>query len=385
MKYQINNTLGLLENKTNPKLIKYLKEACCQGLEQKVFAGVAAAVSIGSGTTWQRGLFSAGKTRLDGFGKIVNHETYFDLASLTKPLCTTLCLLSLLDGKKLSLTDTLDNFFSIPPSSEKSNVNIGHLLSHASGLPTYLPYYKQFDPVRQKNCKKILIDNIIKEPLEYATGTQCAYSDLGFILLGDIIEQLSGMGLDHYYASAITDPLELSEGLIFLPERKEMDVDKANIAATENCPWRKTVIQGQVHDEHCWLMGGVAGHAGLFGKVKSVLILCEHILNQYKKRDSHPGYSNGLLHKSLTRQYRGKTWGLGFDTPTTGQSSSGKYFTDLSFGHLGFAGTSFWVDPQCDLVMVLLTNRVHPSRENIKIRSFRPYFHNLIREGIGLV
>jgi CubicO group peptidase (beta-lactamase class C family) len=125
-------------------------------------------------------------------------------------------------------------------------------------------------------------------------------------------------------------------------------------------------------------MNGVSGHAGLFGTVQGVLEMVVHILNRWRGREEHPLYSNTLLQKALTRQYNDQTWCLGFDTPSPTESSGGSYLSKESVGHLGFTGTSFWIDPEKDMVIVLLTNRVYPSRDNEKIKQFRPLLHDTV-------
>jgi CubicO group peptidase (beta-lactamase class C family) len=130
-------------------------------------------------------------------------------------------------------------------------------------------------------------------------------------------------------------------------------------------------------------MGEVAGHAGLFGTVKGVLSITEHILGQWQGIKKHPNIENNDLKKALERKYAERTWTCGFDTPSKKGSTSGSYFSPESVGHLGYTGTSFWIDPIEDIVVVLLTNRVHPTRENKKIREFRPLFHDTVMERVG--
>ncbi len=156
-------------------------------------------------------------------------------------------------------------------------------------------------------------------------------------------------------------------------------IEKHNIAATERCLWRDRIIQGEVHDEHCFLMGGVAGHAGLFGTLDGVLSLCTHIQKTWKGKKTGLPVDKRILDIALQRKYPDRTWCLGFDTPsTTGYTSAGKYLSKKSVGHLGYTGTSFWIDPEKYTILVLLTNRVHPSRENKKIKEFRPWFHDQV-------
>ena len=237
-------------------------------------------------------------------------------------------------------------------------------------------------PNLQRTIYTPILQKIVKEPLQYSRGTTCLYSDLGFILLGLLLEKSAQIPLDQLYRKNIIEPLNLAEKIFFMPSNSSVQTEKTKMAATEDCPWRKKIMQGEVHDEHCWLMGGVAGHAGLFGTVGGVLSLCECLLDCWQERASHPAFSNNLLRYALNWKQPGESWRLGFDTPSSGRSSSGRYFSPKSVGHLGFTGTSFWIDPEQNVIVVLLTNRVHPSRENIKIREFRPFFHDFLMEKI---
>jgi len=143
---------------------------------------------------------------------------------------------------------------------------------------------------------------------------------------------------------------------------------------------------GEVSDENCWILEGVAGHAGLFGRIGEVLDLVAMVLEIWQGRLSHPYLPREIVKEFLEAKSRVKssTWALGFDRPTPGSSSSGRYLSTRSVGHLGFTGTSFWIDPERDLAIVLLTNRVHPSRDNDRIKEFRPYFHDRVIELLGL-
>ena len=193
-----------------------------------------------------------------------------------------------------------------------------------------------------------------------------------------MIEKLTGQRLDNIYREKVTGPLGLEKQVLFRAVDIYGKKENRHVAATQNCPWRKRVLQGEVDDEHCWLMNGVSGHAGLFGTINGVLNLTKNILNMWQGRENHPSYSNELLRKALTRPYKNQTWCMGFDTPSPLGSSSGKYLSRQSVGHLGFTGTSFWIDPEKDMTVVLLTNRVHKSRDNEKIKKFRPLLHDTL-------
>ena len=358
-----------------------IKEACERGLISGVYSGVSAAVSVVKKKVRYRGCFSGGMTRYDLAGVPVEAGTLFDLASLTKPLCTTLCTLHLVYSGRVHWNDTCHTLLD-KHSPEKKRITIENILHHASGLPAYKPYYLKFLPKSSQETAIQIICNIKNESLEYLTGTTCVYSDLGFILLGSFLEKVEKLSLDQLFKNQITEPLGLAEKIHFMPLEGSLQKEKSTIAATEDCPWRKKIMQGEVHDEHSWLMGGVAGHAGLFGTAEGVLCLCECLLDCWQDRDSHPAFSNDLIRHALNWKDSRQSWRLGFDSPTPGLSSSGSFFTPQSVGHLGFTGTSFWIDPEQNIIVVLLTNRVHPSRENIKIRKFRPFFHDFIMKRI---
>jgi len=341
-------------------LVKHLRK----GLEEGVFTCGVAAVSTGGkkGIRWvaASGGIAEGKAKVE--------ELFFDLASLTKPLATVLLVMDLVSCGVMQLTDSLKQFFSEVPG-DKSGITIHSLLCHRSGLPAHRKMYLE---------KRDVISQVLDEPLLSPPGREARYSDLGYILLGKIIEQLTGTTLDRLVEQRIYAPLGL-EGEIFFggkarhPERRYVP--------TEECPWRGRVLQGEVSDENCFAMKGVAGHAGLFGTLHGVTSLCEEILDTWKQRQSHlAGIPAEILALFLKRQHNDATWALGFDTRSPEGSSAGRHLSLESVGHLGFTGTSFWIDPQQDLIIVLLTNRVHPTRANDKIKAFRPWFHDRVVE-----
>ncbi len=353
------------------------------GIEKRVFPGAVAGLSTGFGKNRKRYFSVAGIKDITFPAEKVNEETFFDLASLTKPLSTTLILYSLIHEKKVKFDEVLSDFFKNVPS-DKNIISIRQLLSHSSGLKGYSPYFKELKPIQNKNNSSYLLESILREQQEYIPETKCCYSDLGFILLGCLIEKVTGTPLELLFKQRIAAPLGLEQDIMYIPVKhgKNVKVDKKNFASTENCPWRKKIMRAEVHDEHCWLMNGVSGHAGLFGRIGAVVRLCEEILDQYKKRGKKFSWSE-IIQTGLQKQYADQSWCLGFDTPSLQGSSGGNYLSAQSIGHLGYTGTSFWIDPEKEIIMVLLTNRVHPTRNNIAIRVYRPYFHNRIIEELG--
>lgn len=259
------------------------------------------------------------------------------------------------------------------------------LLKHAAGFPAYKPYFEKLIEYPKKERKNFLKGLVYREPLVYKPGEKTIYSDLGFMVLGWIVEKKAGKSLDKYVEEKIIKPLGLSKDMFFRPIS---GAGKGKIfAATEDCPWRKKTLSGEVSDDNSYVVGGVSGQAGLFGNIKGVLEITTHLLDQWQGREKHPAYNPDDLKRFLTRQdyHKESTWALGFDTPAEKGSSSGKYLSKESVGHLGFTGTSFWIDPTRELVVVLLTNRVHPSRENNKIKEFRPLFHDTVIEELKLI
>jgi len=206
------------------------------------------------------------------------------------------------------------------------------------------------------------------------------------MLLGAAIERLSGDELDQHVQDHVTHPIK-AHPLCYLPvgedgARRASLFDRG-IAPTEWDPWRNRLLCGEVHDENAAVLGGVAGHAGLFGTVEGVLgVTGEWLAGSLRQ----PSVLNpDLVHECSRRQndVPGSSWALGWDTPSS-PSSSGRHFSCQSFGHLGYTGTSVWIDPACELEVVLLSNRVHPSRKNGKIRAFRPFIHDLVyQECVG--
>jgi CubicO group peptidase (beta-lactamase class C family) len=357
-------------------LYKKLDPLIQDAISRKVFPGAAVGVSLNCGP--QKKYFSAvwGSASLFPRQKKMSRETLFDLASLTKPFATTLALLCLVQEKKIQLDEPLSSLLQRDIVPDKRNITLRHLLNHCSGLAAHHPFYQQIVHVDEKKRKKTLLDLILTDKLCWPAGSRALYSDLGFILLGMIIEIQSGLPLDLFVMEKVMAPLGLADRLVFNPRQK----NKNNFAATEDCPWRMKVLAGEVSDDNTWAVGGVSGQAGLFGAVDSVLLLSSFLLEAWQDQASHPHFANALLKEFFKRQdmVRESTWALGFDTPSPTGSSAGSSISKGSVGHLGFTGTSFWIDPQRQLVMVLLTNRVHPSRENNLIREFRPLFHERV-------
>ena len=325
---------------------------------------------------------------LDAFGlaritpeRSMTVDTVFDLASLTKPLATALALMFLVQSGKVQVDQTLANTISNFSGTDKRAVTIRQLLSHVSGLPDYRPYYRRLSEIGPSERKDALRALVVAEPLIDEPGNTSLYSDVGFMILGWVIEAVAEKPLDRFVEETVYKPLGLKH-LFFVPLLDGKKRNGLSYAATEQCPWRKEIMDGQVHDDNAYVVGGVAGHAGLFGKAKDMHDLLEELLITYHGRGSAGLFERRVVQTFLKRQSNTSTWALGFDTPTRPHSSSGRYFSDQSVGHLGFTGASFWMDLEQEVIIILLTNRIHPTRDNERIKTFRPLLHDAVMEAI---
>lgn len=321
-------------------------------------------------------------------------RTVYDLASLTKPLATTTAILLLVQQGRLTIESQVEEWIETFSGTPLGAASLTHLLTHSSGLPGWRPFYERLsvDGLIQDGCvdreraKAAVIGYIRDEALLYTAGTRSLYSDLGFMLLGFIIERVTEQSLAAFCEHELFAPLAAAP-LGYLPNGKApSDAPLAvahSIAATEDDPWRGRPLCGEVHDENAYALGGIAGHAGLFGTARSVLAVSSAWLAAYQGQGSI--LDEMLVRRFVTRQgtISDSSWALGWDTPSV-PSSAGTYFSDSSFGHLGYTGTSLWIDPSQGLEVVLLSNRVHPTRRNERIRQFRPHIHDVIcREILG--
>jgi len=309
-----------------------------------------------------------------------DRDTLYDLASLTKPLATTLAIMALVQEGKLYLHQPIGSILPLLNQTEKAEITIRNLLCHNSGLPDYRPYYQKLSILPREIRKTALNHYLAEEPLVNATGEKTEYSDLGFMILRWVVETVSHQSLDALTSKKIYQPLGIVD-LFYMGANSS--VDQKRIAATEKCPWRNSVLQGEVHDENAWVVGGIEGHAGLFGSVLATYSLLRTLLNVFYGGTSVLFFEKELLEAFFKRQ-KDSDRALGFDMPSGLNSSCGCYFSDHSVGHLGFTGTSFWIDLEKSIIVILLTNRIHLSRDNIKIRAFRPQLHNVIMETITM-
>ncbi|MCP3874159.1 MAG: serine hydrolase [Desulfobacteraceae bacterium] len=310
--------------------------------------------------------------------KRMQKDSIFDLASLTKPLATTLAMSKLIETQKISSDQTIGSILKEFKHSDKNDITIDMLLRHTSGLPAYREYFRQIVKVTSDSREYLKKKLLVQESLENKMGECQVYSDLGFMILSWIIETVTGQKLDQFVSDQIYSPLGINDLSFF-------DINSYNnkkkewgerIVATQKCPWRKKMLIGEVDDDNAWAVGGVDGHAGLFGDAVSVYMVCCEILNAIQGNQTKVLDTNIL--KAFVQRKKQQDMVAGFDTPSKEKSSSGAYFSSSSIGHLGFTGTSFWIDPKISFIVIFLTNRVHPSRINEGIKEIRPLIHDLV-------
>ncbi len=345
------------------------------GVKERVFPGAVLLVALGESILFHE---AYGYSSLIPEKQTLQKETIFDLASLTKPLATALGIMGLIEKGRLFLDQNLESGDERNWGPEKSGITIRHLLAHSAGFEAYRPYY--LDLSHEKgDKKKILRDWVRRTSLIGPPGGQTLYSDLGFIVLEWIFEAAAGEALDTWIQKNIYVPLGLP-GLGFRPLSRSGVVNPETYAATEDCPWRKKILRGEVHDENSYAVGGVSGQAGLFGTASDIFQLLRALKRAYDHPEAAGLFDGKLVRLFWQRQNRpeGTTRALGFDTPAATDSMAGRFFSKESVGHLGFTGTSFWLDLEKDLMVILLTNRIHPTRANEKIKSFRPLLHDCV-------
>ena len=294
----------------------------------------------------------------------VTTTSLFDLASLTKVIATTTAAMQLFDAGKLRLDTPVADYLPRFRQSGKEGVTIRHLLTHTSGLIPYRRFYETGTVAREA-----LIDSVLAESLEYEPGTEMRYSDFSMISLMLVIERITGQPFDEYAEEHIFEPLGMHDTGFMSSGSPNPDV----VPTEQDLTFRRRLVQGEVHDETAWILGGVSGHAGLFSTAED-LAKFAHMLLEEGRVDGKPFISPETLRLFTTVQDPSlSTRALGWDTKSPeGYSSAGEGSGPSSFGHTGFTGTSFWVDPDTDLFVILLTNRVYPTRDNRRIVEIRP-------------
>jgi CubicO group peptidase (beta-lactamase class C family) len=315
-------------------------------------------------------------------------DTLYDVASVTKAVVTSVLAMREVAAGRLALDAPVVELLPEFEGADRARVTVRQLLCHASGLPPHRPFWRQAAAAPSERRAIALL--AAREPLEYAPGTRAVYSDLGFIVLGWLIERLAGERLDVLAGKQIVAPLALAATTFMSlsePEARARVLGDRSIAATQLCPERRRVLIGEVDDLNAMAMGGIAGHAGLFSTAEDLSRIAAALCRAWRGDDAGGG---ALVEHDVVRAFwspsgiEGSTWRLGWDGPAAANSQAGTKFSRAGVGHLGFTGCSLWIDPARETWIVLLTNRVHPTvPKDDRFKRFRPMLHDAIADALA--
>jgi CubicO group peptidase (beta-lactamase class C family) len=341
--------------RTIARLRDSVQAVLARGLAAQAYPGAIAV--IGSGT---RTYATVAVGRLDAADATVpDAHTRWDLASLTKVVGTTTLVLQLVDQGRVALDTPMVRYLPGWRGERVAGITVRHLLTHSSGLPAWRSFHKEADDAAEARQQLLLVSP------EVAPGTRYRYSDIGFLLLGRMVEELTGTRLDSAFAARVAAPLGLRE-TGWLPAFEL----RPTIAPTEFDSWRQRKVHGEVHDENAYRFGGVAGHAGLFSTAADMARIARLWLGGGAIGGTRLARRATVAQFTRAQDTLVSRRALGWETPT-GTNSAGTRLSARAFGHTGFTGTSMWMDPDKDLFIVLLTNRVNPTRENSRIGGVR--------------
>jgi CubicO group peptidase (beta-lactamase class C family) len=290
---------------------------------------------------------------------VPDDSTLWDMASLTKVIAMTSSMMQLVERRAVELDAPVQRYLPNWTGPNKQKVTVRDLLTHSSGLPAWRPLYKEATDTASAMALAYAT------PLDTLPGVRMVYSDIGGILMGEIVRAVSGERIDQYFASHIAVPLKLHDSM-FLPPASLLP----RIAPTEIDPWRQRHLRGEVHDENAAMLGGVSGHAGLFSSGRDLARIAQLYLNHGTLDGIRIWKPQTIVQFTTVQDSTFSNRALGWETPT-GTNSAGHFMKRPAFGHTGFTGTSIWIDPAHDVFVVLLTNRVNPTRANNRITAVR--------------
>lgn len=341
-----------------------------QAIADSVFPGAQIAVVRDGKLIASR---SFGRQTYDPTSSEINAETIYDLASVTKVVATTVSAMQLWERKKLLLDVPINSYIPQFKGGEKDSVTLRHLFTHSSGAHWWVDLWNKAEN------KAEALDYIFNLPLDYTPGDSMIYSDLGLIMIGDILETVTGKRIDQLSSDLIYKPMGMKNTMYTPPKALLPRIVPTEIGGSMN----RGLIHRDVHDENTHFFGGVSTHAGLFSTAEDLAALAQMLLNG-GIYNHHRFFSPATIKYWTTRQNipESSTRALGWRTTEAEKSSSGEYFSKGSFGHTGYTGTSFWIDPNEEIAIILLTNRVHPTRERGGMYQVRRDFHNAVMKSL---
>ncbi len=351
-----------------------IEDVVARGIESGTAPGAVVLVARRGKIVLERAF---GRMTYDKDAQRVTLDTLFDIASLTKVVITTTLAMILHERGLLDLESPVSRYVPEFEGERKGEVLVKDLLAHSGGLLWWTDLFRKFEGKTPEEAKRGYLSTIHEMPLDYPPRSKMVYSDLGIFLLGEILERVTGKDLETLANEEVLGPLRMEDSS-YRPAASL----RPRIAPTEVDSWRGRLVHGEVHDENAFGLGGVAPHAGLFSTARDLGAFAQMMLN-----GGAYGGKRLLNPETIARFTRranlvpGSSRALGWDTPSE-PSSAGKLFSASSYGHTGFTGTSLWIDPERELFAILLTNRVHPTRENPKISELRPAFHDAVIEAL---
>jgi CubicO group peptidase (beta-lactamase class C family) len=371
-----------------------------KGIDENVFPGAVLLVGRkgkilfheGYGNKWH-------KTSNFAIPTSMTADTVFDVASLTSGLVTSIILMKLIEQGKLKLDERVSRYIPRFSILGKSTITIGHLIAHTSGLPRWYPFYEDLvhkevafkvGLMTTQGIKDYIVNTISKLKLNESVGENYLYSDLGLIILGAIIEITTGKNLNALAFEHIFSPLALNSSSYIKVNSRLQGKNSSSpyepitemIAPTELCQWRKKILWGEVHDDNAWIMGGVAPQSGLFTSAKDIHSIVSNLLLSLRGQSNYLSQDTVRHFLKTGIRLNERDIKYGWDSPDALNGMIYTGLSDASFGINSFTGCSVWADPAQDLDIILLTNRINPSRDNKKILNFRPELYRAILSAI---
>lgn len=353
------------------RIERTLAEQLELGTRAGIFPGASASVAMWKDGGWVYVERTAGS--LISGGDEVTPRTMYDLASLTKPLVATAAL-RLHHRGLLELDAPVHHLIPEARGSALGARTWEAVWSHRAGLRAWVPFYETLPhSPGSADAQAWVLAELLRHGDAHPEGAP-VYSDLGYILGGVAMSRATGMGLDEIVGAEVSGPLGIGDEIFFGSARADRSW-RTHCAPTGRSTWRRRALQGEVHDDNCAALGGVAGHAGVFGTARAMVRFGAFCIGAWHGRR---GASDEALIRHATAPRAGGTQRLGWDGKAERDSAAGTRIDRSAFGHLGFTGTSIWCDPRRQLVVVLLTNRVAVSDDNAAIRAYRPTFHDAV-------
>jgi serine-type D-Ala-D-Ala carboxypeptidase len=373
------------------KIQQELGDVMNTAVKDGVFPGAVLVVGVGDETLYFQAHGSKSfRTNRNPEPLTMTEDTVFDLAGLTASVATATIIMKLVELDRITLPERMSRYIQGFGVLGKSPITLSHLLTHTSGLPAWIPYFEEIlrentssrvGILTSRGARDYVLSQIIRSPLKAEQGVRYLYSDVGLILLGELVEALTALSLERAFHKFVAQPLRLkSSSYIDLTRIRRGGITPVTdlIAPTEDCSWRKRVLCGEVHDDNAWAMGGIAGHSGIFSSAPDLDKYCRELRlalagkSDFLRRETVVEFTQPrvLANGTIVRH--------GWDTASRENGMVNAGLSQSAFGCNGFTGCSLWIDPERDMHIILLSNRINPTRSNKKLLAFRPQVHKTV-------